>query len=166
VLVAAIFAMALAVDTIEPLKRLDLYLKAHAQPYVASALAALVAGFALLAYAWCAAFIRWGYPMSEDEAKAIMSWQGQQFGIFRGKAVGREARLAASFRELKDAFRSGAWLREPAWRPLSFGLIGTLFVFIGAFGYLFVVSPPTVKVIASAAMVYALARTGWGFWKA
>jgi hypothetical protein len=110
-----------------------------------------------------------GQLTSEDETKAYMSQRarlGRQVGIFRGRAVGRKARMAASFREVKTAFRSGAWIGDSAWRPICFGVIGALLALTGMFGYFFVIGPPTVKVIVGGALAYALARTAWGFWKA
>ena len=101
--------------------------------------------------------------MNEEKAKAHTS---QQVGIFRGKAIGREARMTASFRVVKTAFRSGAWIRDAAWRPTCFGVIGALLALMGMFGYFFVIGPPTVKVIVGGALAYALARTAWEFWKA
>ena len=107
--------------------------------------------------------------MSEDEAKAFLSRRarpGWQVGGFRGKAVGREARMTASFREIKVAFRTGGWLLDSRWRPICLGVIGALLAVTGMFSYFFVVGPPTVKVIVSAALAYALVRTAWGFWEA
>jgi hypothetical protein len=129
----------------------------------------LVVGFALLLYTWVAILIGQGRPMGEDEARAFMSRRarpGWQVGGLHGKAIGREARMTASFREIKVAFRAGDWLRDPAWRPICFGIIGALLALTGMFGYLFVIGPPTVKVIVAGALAYALVQTAWGFWKA
>jgi hypothetical protein len=172
ILIAALFVFAVAVDQITPLKQLDAYLRQHPQPYKGITLVLLGAGLALLLYAWGTAFIYKGRPADEEEAKAYMSghvgpgWQGWQVGTFRGKAVMREAKLAASFSQVKEAFRTGQWLLDREWRPLCLGLLGLLLILPGAFGFFFVVSPPAVKVIVALALVYALARTAWGFWKA
>lgn len=172
ILVAALFVFAVVVDRITPLKQLDAYLRQHPQPYEAICLIMLGVGFALLLYTWGVAFIYKGRPADEEEAKAFMSgrvgpgWQGWQVGTFRGKAVMREAKLEASFSQVKEAFLTGKWLLDPEWRPLCLGFLGLLLALPGAFGFFFVVSPPAVKVIVALALVYALGRTAWGFWKA
>lgn len=169
VIVVAVFALAILVDHITPLKRLDAYFKEYSQPYTAITLGMLALGFALLLYTWVTILISQSRPMSEDEAKTFMSRRarpGRQVGGFRGKAIGREARMTASFHEIKIAFRTGDWLHDLAWRPICLGVIGALLALIGMFGYLFVIGPPTVKVIVSGALAYALVRMAWGFWKA
>jgi len=169
VVVAAVFVLAVAVDRITPIKQLEAYFKEYPQPYTAITLGMLAIGFALLLYTWVTILISQSRPMSEDEAKAFMSRRarpGWQVGGFRGKAIGREVRMTASFREIKVAFRTGGWLLDSKWRPICFGVIGTLLALMGMFGYLFVIGPPTVKVIVGAALAYALVRTVWGFWKA
>jgi hypothetical protein len=169
VIVAAVFALAVVVDRITPLKRLDAYFKEYPQPYTAITLGMFALGFALLLYTWVTILIGQGRPMSEDEAKAFLSRRarpGWQVGGLRGKAAGREARMTASFSEVKNAFRTGGWLLDPRWRPVCVGLIGTLLAVTGMFSYLFVVGPPTVKVIVGGALAYALVRMAWGFWKA
>ena len=163
VIVVAVFALAVVVSFITPLQRLDSYFKEYPQPYTSITLGMLVVGFALLWYPWSVAIFGHGQPMSEQRAKARTS---QQMGLFQGKAIGREARMTASFREIKVAFRTGDWLLDSKWRPICFGVVGTLLALIGMFGYFFVIGPPTVKVIVGGALAYALVRTAWGFWKA
>lgn len=167
-LIAGFFIFALVIDQIKPIRQLDAYLRVHPQPYTAIVLTLLVAGGTLWAgamlVAMLVAMISRSQPMSDEEAKEFMSRRARwQVGSFRGKAVGREARLGASFYEVKKAFRSEAWLRDPAWWSICIGGIGVLFVFLGAFGYFFIIGAPTVKVMLSAAMAYAIGRTTWGF---
>ena len=92
-------------------------------------------------------------PMSEDEAQQCMRTSAGRPGQvrhFRGRAAGREFRRAATIREIKDAWRSGDWLTDPSWWPILLGLLGA----------------PTVKLVCAGALLYATARTAWGFWKA
>jgi hypothetical protein len=162
-IVVTVFALAVVVDRITPVKQLDAYFKEYPQPYTSITLGMMAAGFALLLYPWIVAIFGHGQPMRKEKTKAHTS---QQVGIFRGTAIGREARMAASFREIKVAFRTGGWLLDSKWRPICFGVIGTLLALMGMFGYFFVIGPPTVKVIVGGALAYALVRTAWGFWKA
>jgi type VI protein secretion system component VasK len=160
-IVMTVLVLAVVVDLITPLKQLDAYFKEYSQPYTAIALGMLIVGFALLWYPWGVAIFGRGQPMSKEKTHT-----SQQMGLFRGKAIGREARMTASFREIKVAFRTGGWLLDSKWRPICFGVIGALLALLGMFGYFFVIGPPTVKVIVGGALAYALARTAWGFWRA
>jgi hypothetical protein len=166
-LVAGLFLFALVVDRIEPLKQLDAFLRNHAQPYITIALGVLLAGGALLGVAIVSALVGQDGPMSDEEAKEFMGrGSGWQVGVFRGKASGRDARLEASFHDIKEAFRSGAWLRDSGWWPVCFGAIGLILAFLGGFGYFFIVGAPTVKVIVAAVVVYVIVRTSVEFAKA
>jgi two-component system chemotaxis sensor kinase CheA len=50
--------------------------------------------------------------------------------------------------------------------PLSVSTHHVLLLAVGGFGYFIVSAPPAVKLICAAALLYSLARTAWGFWKA
>jgi hypothetical protein len=168
-LVAVIFALAVAVDQIAPLKRFTLYLSQHPEPYRSMAIGMSVAGWVLLIGVLGFLLIARGRPMSEAEARDFMqsSAGGPRLTrVLRGRAAGREFQIAASFREIKDAFRTGAWLREPGWWPLVIGLLAMPLIFYGMFGYFIVIGPPLVKLICAGALVYATLRTLWAFWKA
>jgi hypothetical protein len=43
---------------------------------------------------------------------------------------------------------------------------GAPFALYGMFGYFLVVGAPTVKRVCAGVLLYATARTAWGFWKA
>jgi hypothetical protein len=165
-LVGGLFLFALAVDQIKLLKQLDTYLETHPQPYTSIAIVFLATGGVLWVIAILVALISQSRPMSEEQAKEWISPRvrpGWQVGLFRGKALGREARMEASFHEIKAAFQNGAWLRDPGWWPLCIGGIGVMLLCLGGFGYFFIIGPPTVKVMVGAAMAYAVARLTWGF---
>jgi hypothetical protein len=165
VLVAGIFLLALLVDQIKPLKQFDAFLRAPPQPYLAFSLAFLIFGGVLMLLAMILALVRQGRPMSEAEAEEFQTQapQGHPVSIFRGKARGRTVHLEASFSEIKAAFRSGAWLRDPNWWPIIFGGVGLILVCLGGFGCFFIFGPPTVKVIVGAGIIYMVARLSWGF---
>jgi hypothetical protein len=165
-LIAAIFVFALLADQIALLKQFDSYLKEHPQPWTGLTLGAAVAGIGLLVFAW----ISWGFvagrPMSEDEAQEFMRTGPSPTGL-SGTAIGiKTPKGEASLREIKDAFRTGTWLRSPAMRVFCLGTIGLLLLVLGGFGYFVVTAPPAAKLMCGGAMCYVLWRTAWGFWKA
>ena len=169
--IAAIFLFALLVDQITPLKQLDAYLKAHPQPWMGLTLGAAAVGLGLLLFVWISWGILAGRPMSADQAREFMrASAGQSWASLAspGKAAGGIATPegVASFREVKDAFRSGAWLYNPAMRVFCVGVIGLLLLVLGGFGYFVVIGPPAVKVMCGGVAVYAFGRTAWGFWRA
>jgi hypothetical protein len=170
-LIGGVFLFALLVDRITPLKQLDVYLKAHPQPWIGLALGAAAVGLGLLLFAWVSWVILKGRPMSQDEAQEFMrSSAGQSWVGFAplGRAAGGIATPegTASLHEVKDAFRSGVWLHNPTMRVYCAGVIGLLLVVLGGLGYFVVIGPPAVKVICGGVVVYAFGRTAWGFWKA
>ncbi len=169
-LIAGIFLFAVLVDQITPLKQLDAYLKEHPQPWAGLTLGAAAVGFGLLILVW----ISWGQltgrPMSEDEAREFMSRNAGTpvvNRVFRGKAAGiATPEGVATFRQVKDAFRTGNWLRNPRMRVFCVGTVGLLLLLLGGFGYFVVTGPPAVKVICAGALLYAFGRTAWAFWQA
>jgi hypothetical protein len=170
-LIGAVFLFALLADQITPLKQLDAYLKAHSQPWTGLALGVAAVGLGLLLFVWISWGILRGRPMSQDEAQDFMrasagqSWVGfAPLGSAAGGITTPEG--IASFHEVKGAFRSGAWLYNPTMRVYCVGAIGLLLLVLGGFGYFVVIGPPAVKLICGGAVVYALGRTAWGFWKA
>jgi hypothetical protein len=168
-LVVAIIALAVVIDQITPLKQLTLYLDQHPEPYRRITIGMSVLGWVLMGYVFFLVLWMRGRPMSEDEARQFMRTSAGRPMInraFRGKAVGREARTGASFHDIKEAFISGDWSRDPGWWPIFIGLLALPLVAYGMFGYFIVIGPPTVKVICAAALAYATVRTVWGFWKA
>ena len=169
-LIIAVSALALAIDQITPLKRFTTYLAQHPEPYRGITVGSAVAGWALLIGAFTLLGLSGrGRRMSEEEAREFMRTSAGRPGVvgaFRGRAVGREFRGEATFREIKDAIRLGTWLRDKSLWPILLGLLGTGLAAYGMFGYFFVVGPPLVKLLCGVTLIYATARTGWGFWKA
>ena len=170
-LIGAVFLFALLVDQIAPLKQLDAYLKAHPQPWMSLALGAAAVGLGLLLFVWISWGILAGRPMSADQARDFMrSSAGQSWSSFAplGKAAGGIATPEgiASFRDIKDAFRSGAWLVNPAMRVFCMGVVGLMLLVLGGLGYFVVTGPPAVKVMCGGVALYALGRMAWEFWRA
>ena len=107
--------------------------------------------------------------MSEETARQFMRrgvGRRPTSQAFRGHAIGREFRREATFRQIKDAWRTRAWWRDSSWWPIFIGLLATFLIACGMFGFFVVIGPPLVKVLCAGAVVYAAVRTGWGFWKA
>jgi hypothetical protein len=164
-IIAVIFASALVADMIAPLKQLTVYLAEHLEPYLGITIVMSVVGWLFMIGVF--AYTLWanGRPMTGEEARDFMrSSTGAR--VLKGRMGGREARMVASFAEIKDAVRTGAWLREPAWRPLFVGLFAMPCICVGMFGFVFVIGPPLVKLLCSGALVYVAARMAWAFWRA
>jgi hypothetical protein len=152
VIVATVFALAVVVDLIAPLKQLDAYFKEY--PRYAITLGMLVVALRLVPRG-CIFGLANRRERARAKARTSHKW------VFRqALAEKRMKRPSAN----QSAFHSD-WLLD-SWRPICFGVVGTLLALIGMFGYLFVIGPPTVKVIVGGALAYALVRTAWGFWKA
>lgn len=164
-LVAGIIVLALIADQFTPLKQLSLYLDQHPRPYTTIAIVLAVAGWVLLGGAFALMFWKRSRPMSDEEARQFVKSSGL-VQRFSWKAAGRESRTEWTFREIKDAFRSGAvWQNTNGW-GVFLGLIGLGLAAYGMFGYFFVVGPPLVKLACAGALIYATALTTWSFWKA
>jgi hypothetical protein len=71
-----------------------------------------------------------------------------------------------SFREIKDAYRSGRWLRDTGWVALTLVMLGALVMSVGLLGLVFIIATPGVKLILAGVAVYAAARTAWAFVRA
>lgn len=160
--VAAIFAAAVLIDQFSALKQLTAYLNDHPEPYRALAFGLAILGLLLLLVAFLLGIID-GRRMTEAEAQHFMQ---PRHGRFRGAATGQKFRGEATFRELKDAFRSGEWRRDRTWGPMVIGLIAVPLVLYGMFGFFFVIGAPAVKLLCVGVVLYATARTLWAFWKA
>jgi len=67
---------------------------------------------------------------------------------------------------MKQAWRSGAWLRNPQWRRRFITVAGGVLMIFGIFSSFFVIGPPWVKLLGGGAMLYILACLIWAFWHA
>src|SRR5258707_3244730 len=129
-MIMVLFIAALLVDQITVLKQLDTYFKEHPQPWISLTVGATGVGLALLIFAWISWGRFMGRPMTEDEAQEYMRTHivpARRAGIFRGKAAGvTTPQGMATFRQVKDAFRTGDWVRAPWMRPFCAGTVGLL----------------------------------------
>jgi hypothetical protein len=121
-----------------------------------------VGGFAVM-------LVRSGRPMAPEEVDELMrrrSGRRLQWYRFRGRKAGREVRWGADFSEIKEAWKTGAWWRDPVWRPFFILLASVLLLFVGGFGLSVLLGPPAVKIIVGAMCLYAAVRLVWAFWRA
>jgi hypothetical protein len=168
-LILVIFALAVIAELIPPLKQLTVYLNGHPQPYKAITIGASILGWILFAVTIGYGLWTQGRPMKDQEALGFMEHSAGSPTIhrrFRGRTKGREFRTEMSFREFKEAWRSGEWRYEQNWLPVFLGLLAVTLIAFGMFGFFFEIGPPLVKLLCAGALSYATVRTAWAFWKA
>lgn len=157
---------------IPPLKRFSAALVAKPQPYLSITIGMTVVGIVLFIVVGMITALRSGRRMTDAEAQAYASASlrvpNYAFyrGYFRGKAMGRQVENSNSFRDIKEAFHSGAWWRDPVWRRFLLMIAGALLWLYGGFGIALVLGPPAVKLIVSAALLYVSVRLFWSVWRA
>jgi len=168
-LILAILALTLIAELIPPLKQLTVYLNEHPRPYKTITIVTSIAGWILFAVAIGYGLWTQGRPMSDDESLGFMEQSAGSPTIrrrFKGRTKGREFRTEMSFREFKEAWRSGEWRYERGWLPVFLGLLAVTLIAFGMFGFFIVIGPPLVKLLCGGALLYATVRTVWAFWKA
>ena len=94
-----------------------------------------------------------------------VAWRATSYRVW-GRATGREGSDEFTFREMKQAWRSGTWYRETVWRRRFITATGAALLAISLFGIAFTLGPPPIKAIVGAAMLYACAMLARGFWQA
>jgi hypothetical protein len=67
---------------------------------------------------------------------------------------------------MKQAWRSGAVLRESVWKRRLITSIGALMLTVGLFGSFLIVGPPWMKILMGSLLLYVLSRLSWGLWRA
>jgi hypothetical protein len=167
----ALLAVAVIAEYIAPLQDMDAYLWAH--PATARGLRILTIGLIVLGGVLMIGtqfVVRVGdeRPLSEDEVQQEMqeaAGEERSFYRFRGRSVGSGFSDQASFHEVKEAWRQGAWF-VPRWRRFFLMMLGGFLVLFGIFGLFIVIGPPWIKLISIVALLYVMLRTAWGFWRA
>ena len=158
--------------SIAPLRQLSDDLRQHPQPYLGITIAMTAIGIGLFIAVGIEAALRSGRRMTDAEAQAYAGAgpRGPNYafyrGRFRGKAVGQQVESGNSFRDIKNACRSGAWWHDPAWRRFLLMVAGALLWLYGGFGIALVTGPPAVKLIVGAALLYLSVRLSWSIWRA
>ena len=112
-----------------------------------------------------------GHEEAEEVERSVrlaarpVAWRATSYRVW-GQATGRQGADQFTMRELKQAWRNGAWRRETVWRRRYLTALGALLMTIGLFGLGFTLSPPPIKVLTGGALLYAMGMISWGFWKA
>ena len=134
-----------------------------------------VVGFVLLLWGWIRVGMLLHQPMTHRgveqlAARTQILGPGKRFSVARlwGKARGEEVPdLSWTFRDMKQAWRSGDWARDPDWRRKYIITAGGILAVLGLFASLSVLSdPPSVKALLDGAVLYAAVRLTWAFWRA
>ena len=81
----------------------------------------------------------------------------------RRQIAGGGFNIEVSFREMKEAWRSGAWLADPWWRFVFYMAAAATVMIVGLFGLFFVIGFAGLRLVVAGALLYAVARTWWGF---
>jgi hypothetical protein len=172
---AAIFVAGVVVELVPALKETDAWIGAHRGPLLLATGGTAGLGLLLLIGSVIVLLMDSGDWMSHTEIeqhKRTMKDAGRPWARrlstyrFRGAAGGLQGHDEFSFRELKNAVRSGTALRSPLWRPRLCAICGGMLMFIGIVGVVAAVAPAPLKLLAVLALAYALVRIAWGLARA
>ncbi len=161
IIIVTVFALAVMIQQVTLLVQLTDFFDQPPQ-YQMVTVVIVAVGIVLMISALSMRFIRRGRPMTDAEAQEFFRASAgtpRMVRVFRGSAVGRKLRNEVSFRDIKDAVRFGAWLRDTDRRLFFVTALGGL-------GFFFVIGRPFVKLLVGATTVYVIARTAWVVWKA
>jgi hypothetical protein len=171
---AAIFIGAV-VSVIPPLPGWFEAVDAHRNEWLIFTVAAAGIGFLVMMSGILWLVFTKGTRLSHEEAEDVersvrmaaepVTWRATSYKVV-GTATGQAAEDEFTFRQMKEAWKRGAWWSEPVWRRRYLTAIGAALMAIGVFGVGFTLGPPPIKVLTGGALLYALTRTTWGFWRA
>jgi hypothetical protein len=171
---AAIF-FGTVISVLPPLPGWFEWVDAHRSEWLLLTSVAAALGFLLMMAGILWLIIDRGTPLSHQAAEDVersvrmaprpVAWRATSYRVW-GTAQGQSAYDEFSFRAAKEAWWSGAWRSDPIWRRRSLTAVGALLMTIGAFGIGFTLGPPPIKVLTGGALLYAITRTTWGFWRA
>lgn len=136
---------------------------------------AAVLGFALMMCGTLALLMDQDESLSHVEVEDVersvhmsawpVAWRTTWFRV-SDRATGCKGSEQFSFREMKQAWRNGAWRRELIWQRRFTSAIGASLLAIGIFGIVFTLGLPPIKAIAGAALLYSCVMLVRGFWRA
>jgi hypothetical protein len=134
------------------------------------------AGLLVMIWGWIVVGVKYGRPMSEEEAKEFMARpiagpgaQSISRGRFKGVARGRKVdpHVKWSFREMKEAWRGGVWWTDPEMRRKYLITAGGLTLVLGGFSVLGVIAEASsVKLLSAGTVIHTIVRTADGFRRA
>ncbi len=94
-----------------------------------------------------------------------VTWRASSYRVW-GHTAGRQGSEQFSFRELKQAWKSGAVRHDRVWKRRFITSIGALMMVVGLLGSFVVLGPGWVKVLLGGALLYAMCMISWGLWRA
>ena len=134
------------------------------------------AGLLVMIWGWITVGIKYGRPMSEEEAGQFLAppmlgpgTLSASKGVFKGDVRGRklDQPVEWSFQEMKAAWRAGTWWSDPGMRRNYLITAGGLLLILSGFSvFMVVVKPPSVKLLMAGTVIYAIVRTAIGFRRA
>jgi hypothetical protein len=124
-------------------------------------------GFTLLLVGGVRLTLARGHPMThaeiEEQVRDItygpqgragpLSYRRSAYRVF-GPAKGAEGEMEVSVQAMKEAWRSGAWRRDPTWQTVFMMTAGGLMMAFGGFGSAVVAGPLLVKILCGGALLY------------
>jgi hypothetical protein len=155
----------------EPLSSFDRFLNG-ASGLIPLGIAITVIGALLLLGALIHGMIFDSQPMQTGDISGPYSGPtpggGWRIGYFKGKRLwGREFYEESGFSELKRAWFTGEWLRDPRLMRTTMVMIGLPIVLIGAFGTVALSTDVTaVRLLLLLAVAYVVARLGYALIRA
>ena len=144
---------------------------AHQTPWLVTAGSAAVLGFVLMMGGILDLIMVQDRILTHEDVEDVersvrmaarpVTWRVTSYRVW-GRATGREGSDEFTLAAMKQAWRSGAWCRETAWRRRFITATGAALLAIGLFGIAFTLGPPPIKVLTGGALLYAMGRIGWG----
>lgn len=166
-----------ASEAIPGMNNLNRFMTLHEPALLIWSISLAALGFVLL-MGGALSFAMGGQQMSHSEVEDLsrrrfndsnmlptVLWRESAYRI-AGFTVGFQGEDQASFEEVKRAWRTGAWLREPRWRRNFVMGAGGILVFFGGFSTVFVLGPSYIRIVAAGVVAYALVRMVWAFARA
>ena len=147
-----------------PLAALAAFTQARRGPLLGVAVALAAVGFVGFMGATLALVLETGGPIRRRGIPTYGRRRGEPrlgrvpIGRVGRPALGAEGGEAWTVSEMKEAWRTGAWRRDPHWRRRYLVTASALVMSLGVLAIPFVLGPPGAQVVTGGALVYLLAR--------
>ena len=169
--ILGLLIVVIAAVTLGTVQSLFAFMSQPGHRLIAATMTISAIGWTLLVAGGARFALREGDPMTHQEIEDLFRngkygsrgiaapwvYRRSVYRVF-GQAKGSKAEADISIRAFKDAWRSGAWWREPPWQIRFTMAIGAVMMLFGGFGTVVVIGPPLVKVFVGLALVYASAQ--------
>jgi hypothetical protein len=164
VMVLAFLVVTVIGELLPFMKDLEAAINQSRRAYVGSAIAVLVLGFAAFMGGVIYGAVRGVRSRGpQDPIPNMSTWRGRYVIRGRRQIAGGGFNIEVSFREMKEAWRSGAWLADPWWRFVFYMAAAATVMIVGLFGLFFMIGFAGLRLVVAGALLYAVARTWWGF---